>query len=122
VTTVARRLRETLQLLEDLVPISEAHEQAKREYAAALESGDPARIAEAKTRKDEAARRLRETRFWLRGENWARTLSDVLAETERTGAARTAAQVRAELERLEQRLAPIRDALAAFAETRGGDN
>lgn len=120
-TTVARRYRETLQLLEDLVPISEAHEQAKREYVAALESGDPARIAEAKTRKDEAARRLRETRFWLRGENWARTLSGVLAETERTGAVRTTAQVRAELERWEQRLTPIREGLAVLAAKKGGN-
>jgi len=121
VTTVARRLRETLQLLEDLVPISEAHEQAKREYVAALESGDPARIAEAKTRKDEAAQLLRETRFWLRAEDRARQLAVELERAERHGDKGQAAQVRAELERLEQRLTPIREGLAVLAAKKGGN-
>lgn len=118
--TSARR-REELQLLEDLVPISEEHEQAKAEYREALESGDPQRIRAAKARKQEAARRLRETRFWLRAEDRARRLAAELERAERHGDKGQAAQVRAELERWEQRLTPIREGLAVLAAQKGGN-
>lgn len=116
-STIAKR-RGELELLDALQPIAEEHEQAKAAYAEALAAGNPAAIREAKQRKNEAARRLNDTRAWLRTEAAVKAWTARLEQAERSGQA-DADKVRAQLERWEARARKWREALAALQAEKG---
>ena len=118
-TSVRKRLDE-IELLEALEPIAAENAAAKQAYEAALESGDPAEIERARHRKAEAARRLNETRCWLRTEATVKALTARLEAIEGRGKPKDAQQVRAQLERWEKRAQRFRDALAELAEQKKG--
>jgi len=116
---IAKR-RGELELLDALQPIAEEHEQAKAAYAEALAAGNPAAIEQAHARKRETARRLNDTRAWLRTEAAVKAWTARLEQAERSGQA-DADTVRAQLERWEKRAQRFRDALAELAEQKKGD-
>lgn len=114
---IAKR-RGELELLDALQPIAEEHEQAKAAYAEALAAGGPAAIREAKRRKNEAARRLNDTRAWLRTEAAVKAWTVRLEQAERSGQV-DADRVRVQLERWEARARKWREALAALQAEKG---
>lgn len=115
---IAKR-RGELELLDALQPIAEEHEQAKATYVEALAAGNPAAIREAKRRKNEAARRLNDTRAWLRTEAAVKAWTVRLEQAERSGHQADADKVRAQLERWEARARKWREALAALQAEKG---
>lgn len=107
--------RRELEVLEALEPIRVENVEAKAAYQAAVESGDERAIAKAKARKDQAARRLNETRRWLRTEARVAELASELEQLEQRGDQVAAQTVRAQLQRWEEQARPYREALAALA-------
>jgi PAS domain-containing protein len=110
------QLRDELALAEACHPIEQEAAEAKQAYRDALSSGDPDEIAAAKARKQAAADRINETRTWLRAEAriayltgyLERPVSDTRPDVELRHA------MQQELDKLEQLVAPFREAVAAF--------
>lgn len=77
-----RELRDQLALAEACEPIQQENADAKQAYRDALDGGDPAEIAAAKQRKQEAADAINETRTWLRREERIAVLARLIPRAE----------------------------------------
>lgn len=119
----SQQLRDELALLEVLEPIEDAHLDAKEAYRAAVTSGDPAAIREARQHKAETGNHLEATRTWLRVEAAIVKLSTrLIPELERILAgpilvkhgADDAREDQEERARLEAKLAAYRRELELF--------
>ncbi|MFF4412111.1 hypothetical protein ACFYY8_06230 [Streptosporangium sp. NPDC001559] len=131
----SQQLRAELELLEELEPISDEHQEAKAAYEAALASGDRETIQAAKERKQAASNHLNETRTWLRREKEItklgativaieqRLVGPILDQDGEEDAAQRAeletalGQARAQLERAQTEAAVVRRELAALTGT-----